>query len=399
MKLPYFIASRYLFSKKKHNVINIISLVSVVGVAIGTMAVVIVLSVFNGMDDMVRKNISPISADIKIAPIEGKSFLIDSLTYQKLIAIEGVKDISEVVEETSIVKYEKRQQPVVLKGISESFVKARGIESKLFDGEFYFKRDGFNYVVPGYGVARDLGVGLSFISTLDFYFPKRGTTDLSNPLNALKTAHAFPAGIFDMQTDINSKYVFTSVEFAQKLMGLGDRITAVEISLRGNQDKELLKEQIQAIVGDTFSVKNQYEQNETLFKMMESEKVAIFFILIFIILIASFNIVGSLTMLIIDKREDINTLSYMGMQKNDLQKIFWYEGWMISIVGALMGIVIGVVVCLMQQQYEILTIGSAEMPYPISIESTDIYIILGSVLLIGYIAARYPVQYLIKRLT
>ena len=132
---------------------------------------------------------------------------------------------------------------------------------------------------------------------------------------------------------------------------------------------------------------------------MESEKVAIFFILIFIILIASFNIVGSLTMLIIDKREDINTLSYMGMQKNDLQKIFWYEGWMISIVGALMGIVIGVVVCLMQQQYEILTIGSAEMPYPISIESTDIYIILGSVLLIGYIAARYPVQYLIKRLT
>lgn len=398
MILPYFIASRYLFSKKKHNVINIISLISVVGVAVVTMALVIVLSVFNGMDEMVSGMVGPFYSDIKISPKEGKNFTLDTITRQKLESINGIKYITELVEESALVKYEDRQRPVIIKGVSDSYIKSRDIKNKLFDGEFMFSKDGFDYVVPGYEVARDLGVGISFISSLDFYFPKRGTTDVSMSQNPFNTSHAFPSGIFMLQQEIDSKYIFTSLGFAQKLLGLEGKISSLEISLEDENNVEEIKSSIQTLIGKSFVVKNRYEQNETLFKMMQSEKMAIFFILVFILLIASFNIVGSLTMLIIDKKEDINTLSYMGMEKENLQRIFWYEGWMISIVGAALGLILGLTICLSQQHFKLLTIGSREIPYPVRIDSIDILLIIGIVLLIGYIAARYPVRYLIKRL-
>lgn len=401
MNIPYFIAARYLFSKKRHNVINLISLVSVVGVAVGTMALVIVLSVLNGMYGMIHSSIDPFSADIKISPVEGKSFVSDSILYKDIKSIPGLNFFSEVIEENALVKYDSRQRPVSVKAVSFDYALDREKEILLTDGEFFLKKDGLDYVVPGYGVARDLGLGLSFITPLDFYFPKRGNTDISNPINAFNISHAFPSSIFLSEATINSKYIYCSIPFAQKLFSMEGRVSYLEMDIDDTYDLYDTKESLQKILGKDFKVQTRYEQNETLYKMMAMEKIAVFFILAFILLIASFNIVGSLTMLIIDKKEDINTLSYMGMQKKDIEKIFSTQGLLISLVGCLSGIILGISVCFVQKHFELIKIGRdglRSFAYPVVVDFLDILLVIGTVLLIGYLAARYPVKYLIKRL-
>jgi len=401
VNIPYFIASRYIFSKKKHNVINVISLVSVIGVAVVTMALVIVLSAFNGMHDMVSESVGPFSADIKISPKEGKHFISDSTVIDNLRKIEGVSYFTEVIEESSLVKYGKRQRPILLKAVSDDYFLKRGLVDKIVEGDSLLRGDGFQYIILGYGVARELGVGLSFVTPLDFYFPKRGKNDISNPLSSLNLSHAFPSGIFFIDATVNSKYVYTSIPFARKLFDLKYKCSYYEIDVKDSFDIEGVKEKIFDIVGDSYKVQNRYEQNETMYKVFKSEKAVTFLILAFILLIASFNIVGSLTMLILDKKDDIATLAYLGMQKKDLEKIFSNQGWIISVVGCFIGLVLGVIVVLIQQNFGIITTGAGliSLPYPVKLQGLDLLIVTGTVLLIGYIAARYPVRYLINRLT
>lgn len=400
MNIPSFIASRYIFSKKNHNVINIISLVSVVGVAVVTMALVIVLSAFNGMHDIVSSSVGPFSADIKVSPKEGKHFLSDSLDIDRIKNIDGVSYFTEVIEESCLVKYGKRQRPVVLKAVGDDYFLKRELSDKIVDGDSLLSDEGFQYIVIGYGIARELGVGLSFVTPMDFYFPKRGKNDISNPLNSLNISHAFPSGIFYIDASINSKYIYSSIPFARKLLDLKIKCSYYEIDISNSSRLAQIKNKINDIVGNSFKIQDRYEQNETMNKVFKSEKVVTFLILAFILLIASFNIVGSLTMLILDKKEDIITLSYLGMQKKDLEMIFSKQGWIISIVGCVIGLILGVSVVLIQQKFELITtgIGLNYSAYPVNLILTDLFIILGTVLLIGYIAARYPVRYLIRRL-
>lgn len=398
MRLPLFISRRYFLSKKKQSVINIISLISVVGVAIGTIALVVVLSVFNGIDGLVRTMQGAIDSDIKIIPAEGKSFLPDSSLTERLKNIEGVVYYSEIIEESCLVKYEERQRPAIVKGVDMNYGQEKGIDTMLFDGDFKFKEDGFDYVVPGFGVARDLGIGLTFVASLDFYFPKRKKTSYLNPMNAFSKKYAQPAGIFSIQQEIDSKYIFTSLSFADKLFDMKGKVSAIELSLVG--DKEEIEERIREAVGDDFIVKNRFQQNETLYKMMNSEKIAIFFILVFILMVASFNIVGSLTMLIIDKRDDIEILSDMGMMREDIQRIFSYEGWMITCIGALVGLILGTVICWIQIEFGVIKLGSGYISeaFPVEVFITDLFLIMAAVSGIGYIASKLPVKVLLKRL-
>jgi lipoprotein-releasing system permease protein len=402
VNIPYFIASRYLFSKKRHNVINLISYVSVVGVAVGTMALVIVLSVLNGMNGMIYSATDPFNADIKISPIEGKTFASDSVLYKKIKNLEGCVYFSEVIEENALVKYGTRQRPIVIKAVSSNYYKDRKNKISLFDGEFFFEDAGVDYIVPGRAVARDLGIGLSFITPIDFYFPKRGKADIHNPIKAFNISHAYPSAIFLFHESISGKYIYTSIPFAQKLLSLNGEVSYLEVDINDSYNLNEVKKTLQTIVGSDFKVSTSYEQNEILYKMMSMEKMAVFFILAFILLIASFNIVGSLTMLIIDKKEDINTLSYLGMQKKDIERVFWNQGWLISLFGCLVGVLLGVTVCYLQKTFEFIKLGGngyRSFAYPVSVEFMDILLVTGTVLLIGYLAARYPVKYLIKRLS
>lgn len=388
-----------MFSRKKQNVINIISLISVIGVAVGTMALVVVLSVFNGIDGLVRGMMGSFDSDIKIIPAMGKSFLPDSATVDKLKNIEGVVHFSEVIEESCLVKYESSQRPVVLKGVASDYAQIKGLDTMLFEGNFQLKKDGLDYVVPGFNVAKDLGIGINFVAALDFYFPKRKSSGYINPANAFNKKYAHPSAIFSIQQELDSKYIFCSLDFADRLFDMKGKISAFELNLKGN--KEEIQERISSILGDDFIVKNRFQQNETLYRMMNSEKMAIFFILVFILLIASFNIVGSLTMLIIDKRDDIEILSDMGMTRENIQKIFWYEGWMITALGAFIGLVFGVIICFLQKEFELLTLGGGGYvvyAYPVEVLLSDLLLIMVSVLAIGYLASRFPVRFLVKRL-
>ncbi len=398
MRLHLFISKRYFLSKKKQSVINIISLISVIGVALGTIALIVVLSIFNGIDELVKTMQGAIDSDIKIIPAEGKSFLPDSSLTKRLRSIEGVIYYSEIIEESCLLKYEDRQRPVVVKGVDIDYGREKGIDTMLFDGEFKFKEDGIDYAVPGFGIAKDLGIGITFVNTVDFYFPKKKTTSYLNPMNALNKKYAHPAGIFSIQQEIDSKYIFTSLGFADKLFNMRGNISAIEINLVGN--KKNLEGKIRDIVGQDYIVQNRFQQNETLYKMMNSEKIVIFFILVFILLVASFNIVGSLTMLIIDKKDDIVILTNMGMTNKDVQRVFWYEGWMITCVGALAGLFLGTMICWLQMEFGLITLGSGYIAeaYPVELRMGDLFLIMIAVSGIGYIASKLPVKILLKRL-
>lgn len=400
MNLPLHIAKRYLFSKKKQNVINIISLISVVGVSVGTMALVIVLSVFNGFDGLIRNLFGSFDPDLKILPSTGKTFVPDS-TFEQIKNMEKVVFYSEVLEENALLKYENRQRPAIVKGVDEEFTLMTGIDTMMVDGSFVLDRPNQQFAVLGYGVALNLGVGLSFVDPIKFYVPKRDAKPGHNPMDAFNMEYLFPSGYFTIQNDFDSQYVLVPLSFARKLFNYTKEVSAIELSIQNRQEIESVKNQIQSLLGDRFVVKNRFELHEVLFKMMQTEKIAIFFILAFILIIASFNVIGSLTMLILDKKQDIATLRSMGADQKTIQLIFLLEGWLISLLGALIGIILGTAICLLQMKYGFIKLsgeGSFLLnSYPVELHLSDIFIIFTTVVLIGYIASRFPVRYITKR--
>lgn len=400
MNLPLHIAKRYLFSKKKQNVINIISLISVVGVSVGTMALVIVLSVFNGFDGLIRNLFGSFDPDLKILPSTGKTFVPDS-TFEQIKNMEKVVFYSEVLEENALLKYENRQRPAIVKGVDEEFTLMTGIDTMMVDGSFVLDLPNQQFAVLGYGVALNLGVGLSFVDPIKFYVPKRDAKPGHNPMDAFNMEYLFPSGYFTIQNDFDSQYVLVPLSFARKLFNYTKEVSAIELSIQNRQEIESVKNQIQSLLGDRFVVKNRFELHEVLFKMMQTEKIAIFFILAFILIIASFNVIGSLTMLILDKKQDIATLRSMGADQKTIQLIFLLEGWLISLLGALIGIILGTAICLLQMKYGFIKLsgeGSFLLnSYPVELHLSDIFIIFTTVVLIGYIASRFPVRYITKR--
>ncbi|MRT92225.1 ABC transporter permease [Ancylomarina sp. 16SWW S1-10-2] len=400
MNLPFYIAKRYLVSKKKQNVINIISMISVVGVSLGTMALIIVLSAFNGLNGLITDLYGSFDPDLKITSVVGKSFVPNSKAFEQIKKMDKVLFYAEALEDNALLKYGKRQRPAIVKGVSEDFALMTGIDTMLIDGKFILQNKNRNYAVLGYNVARDLGVGLNFIDPIKFYVPKRNAKVGINPMDAFNMDFLFPSGVFTIQEDFDSQYVLVPMDFARRLFDKQEEVSAIEVKLKNIDESDEVQKQIQNLLGDEYEVKNGFQQHDVLFKMMETEKTAIFFILAFILVIASFNIIGSLSMLIIDKQNDIETLKSIGANKNLIQRIFLLEGWLISLSGAVIGTILGVLVCYLQLKFGLVSIGGDNIifsTYPVRVEFIDVSLVFVTVVIIGYLASRLPVKYLTRK--
>jgi len=401
MKLSLYIAKRYLFAKKSRNAINIISAVSVAGVAVGTMALIIILSVFNGLERMVSQIFNTFDPDIKITAAVGKTFIPDTARLKLLANVNGLSCYSLTIEENALLKYGSRQTIATIKGIDDSYAMVSNIDSSMWEGEFRLRNDkGRPYAVPGVGVAIYLGIRINFITPLEILYPRKtGGTSISAE-NSLNQKFIFPSGIFQVEKEYDSKYVYIPIDLARELTETDKGVTTIEIKFKQNADPRAVQKDIVKIFGKGFNVQNRYEQQAIFYKVMRSERLAIFFILTLILVIASFNIIGSLTMLIIEKERDIEILKSMGADNNLIRKIFIFEGWLISIIGALSGIILGFIVCWLQQNYGLVKLNSQSLimdSYPVVMKLKDFIIVPVTVLLIGYWAAWYPVRFLTKK--
>jgi lipoprotein-releasing system permease protein len=401
VKLSLYIAKRYLFAKKSRNAINVISSISVAGVTVGTMALIIVLSVFNGLESLVRSIFNTFDPDLKITPVEGKTFIPDSTVLSLLSNVNGVACYSLCVEENALLRYGEKQYVATIKGVDENYAQVTGIDSSMWDGGFILRSEkGRPYAIPGIGIANYLGMRINFITPLNIYVPKRtGDTDL-NPEDAFIRNYILLSGIYQVEQEYDSKYVFIPIDFARELLEYKSEVTSLEIKFENDAKESAVQKDVVRLFGKDFLVRNKYEQQEIFYKVMRSERLAIFFILTLILIIASFSIIGSLTMLIIEKERDIEILRSLGANNTLIRKIFIFEGWLISIIGAFAGVLLGFAVCWIQQKYGIVRLQSESLivnAYPVVMKIKDFIIVPGTVLVIGFWAAWYPVRFLTKK--
>ena len=368
------------------------------GVTVGTFALVVVLSVFNGFNDLIRSYFSILDPDLKITPVEGKlfdpTFFSDSIRKK----VPGIADFSLVIEENALLKYETRQYIATVKGVPENFANTTGIDELMIDGTFLLDQNGIQYAVPGQGVASNLGMNLNFNDPLHIYVPKKGIRTSVNLANSLNHDYILPSGVFSLLEEVDNRYVFVPLSFARSLFETGDLVSAIEIRLEDNVSVSTVSDQLKNLLGEQFHVKNKYQQHDMLYKTMQSEKWATYLILVFILVIASFNILGSLSLLIIDKKDDIAILRSMGASPSLIRKIFLYEGWLITVTGVLAGLFLGIMVSLAQIHFQLITLpgnGSFVITaYPVKIDPIDLALITAVVLSIGFLAAWYPVRYI-----
>ena len=389
MNFPFYIARRYLFSKKSHNAINIISMVSVCGVVVATMALVCALSVLNGFVGLVSSMLGNFDPELKIQPVHGKVF------------------DPTLLQDNAQVRYRDRQITATVKGVDDTFGRLTRIDSILVDsreGSFVLSDEVANYANLGVGTAFSLGVRPNYADPLEIYAPKRNEkVNLANPVASLNLEYAFVGGVYATNQQMyDENFVLLPLPMVRSLFDYEKEVSAIELSLVPGADINSVKSRIKSLLGDDFSVKDRYEQQEASFRMMQGEKWMIFLILCFILILALFNVIGSLSMLMIEKKEDVRTLRNMGADDRLIRRIFLFEGWMISGLGALIGIVIGLALCLLQQELGIIKLGQAAGSfiidaYPVRVEAGDILIVFITVLSIGFLAAWYPVHYLGKK--
>jgi lipoprotein-releasing system permease protein len=399
LDLSLYIAKRYLFSKKRTNLINIISAISVAGMAIGTIGLIIGLSGFNGFDNLIKSLFSSFDPDLKITLAEGKSFNTDENGFNEIRQMKDVLFFSEVVEDNALLRYENRQVLATVKGVSDDYSEMTGLDTMLVDGEFKLKDTDYQYSVFGQGVAYNLSVGLNVINPVNIYVPQKGRRTGLSVEGSFNQGAIYPSGIFSVQQELDSKYIIVPISFARKIFEMEGRVNSIELKLRDGASLYKAQEAISAKLGQNFVVKNRYQQHDYLYKTMKGEKYAVYLILILILIIASFNIVGSLTMLIIDKKDDIAILQSMGADKALIRNIFLFEGWSVSLLGALIGIAAGISICQAQITFGLVKLqgggGSFIIDaYPMKIVPFDILLIFSSVVLIGFVAAWFPVRHI-----
>ena len=403
MNLSFYIARRYLFSKKSHNAVNIISLVAVCGVAVATMASVCTLSVFNGFNGLMGKMFSAFDPELKIMPAKGKVFNPETDLFLKIRSLPEIELISESLEDNALVRYSEREAPIVLKGVSNQFDSLTDFKSILIDGDLELERETNNYSLLGLGVANNLNVNPSFVFPMQVTVPKRkATVNLSNPGASLTTVYVYIGGVFHTNQAIyDNNYILVPMRLARELFNYETEVSAWEIKLKAGSSIQVVQNRIQTILGKDFLVKDRYQQQENSYKMVSIEKWISFLMLCFILLIAIFNITGSLSMLIIEKQSDVLTLRNMGADNRLISRIFLFEGWMISIVGGGAGLVLGLLLSLGQQHFGWLKLGTganfAVDSYPVIVSFSDLLFILFTVLIIGFLAVLYPVRYLTRK--
>lgn len=385
-------------AKKSQNAINIISWISVFSVTIGTFALVVVLSAFNGLEKLVESLFESFDADIRIELNEGKTFHSNTIDYDKLTAIPGVASYTRVLKEVCGVRYKKQQTIVQLKGVDESYLEMSKIDSNVVEGRTVLQANNVNYAIIGYGISLQLNLNVNTgVENLTMYAPKRGKISSLNAMNSVYRKQISPAAIFYLSPEYDNKYIITSLDFAQDLLQYEDEISSIEVLAEKGTDLEELAERLSLFFGDQFSVKSRLEFNQILYKTNKTEKWVTFLILVFILTIAAFNILSSLSMLIIDKKKDINTLMHLGANKKLIRSIFFLEGMLINLTGALTGLVLGVVVCLLQEHVGLIRLeGGIVDYYPVSLNPVELVYILITVIIIGFLTSWYPVRNLTK---
>jgi len=400
LRLSLYIARRYLFAKKSRNAINVISGISATGVTVGTMVLIIVLSVFNGLEDMVNSLFSTFDPDLEIRINKGKVFSPDESRLKALAEIGGVADYSLVLEENSLLRYGEKQYIATVKGVSDNYPDITGLDSVMWDGQFMLKAEnGRPHAVVGLGVATNLSIGLNFITPLIIYVPER-LGRVTNPADAFVRKVIFPSGIFSIEQEYDSRYIYVPIDVMRELLMYNDEVSSIEIKFTEGTEADEVQPLVEEIYGPDYLIRNKFQQQEIFYRVMKSERLAIFFILTFILIIASFNIIGSLTMLIIEKERDIRILRNLGAGNDLIKKIFVFEGWLISVIGAVSGLFLGFLVCWLQQEFGLVKLQGETLimdAYPVTMRITDFLAVLATVLLIGYFAAWYPAHYMSRK--
>ncbi len=407
MNFPFYIARRYLFSKKSTHVINIISGISVVGVAVATMALVVTLSVFNGFHDLVASLLTSFDPQIEIVPTKGKTAPADDTILTKIRNLPQVDVATESVEDQAMAIYKGRQAMIKVKGVEDNFSELSHINDILYgDGEFSLHAANLQFGVVGIRLADNLGMTADWDGQLKIYAPKReGQLDLMNPTEGfVEDSVISPGVVFSVkQARYDRDYVLTSIAFARNLFGQQGMLSQLEIRLKPGSDLDAVKAEMQKIAGNKYRVLDRMEQQADTFKIMKIEKFIAYIFLTFILAVACFNIIGSLSMLIIDKKNDVVTLRNMGASDKQIVRIFLFEGRMISAIGAILGILVGLLLCWLQQVYGLVSLGRSSGSfivdaYPVSVHPEDIIIIFITVLAVGFASVWYPVRYFAKRL-
>ena len=407
MNFPFFIAKRYLFSKKSTHAINVISIISVVGVAVATMALVIVLSVFNGFHDLVATLFTSLDPQLEIVPVQGKTAPVNDPILTEIRKMPAVDVASECVEDQALAVYGDKQTMAIVKGVDDNFEKMSHVNDILLGkGSFELHAANLQYGVLGIGLAESLGLSTQWEGSLNLYAPQRkGQLDMSNPEAAFVTDSVIcPGCIFYVrQAKYDKNHIITSLEFARKLFGQEGRVSSLEIRLKQGSDLDRVKADMQKVAGNKFKVLDRFEQQEETFKIMEIEKFIAYIFLTFILVVACFNIIGSLSMLIIDKKNDVVTLRNLGASDHQITRVFLFEGRMISTIGAFVGILLGLLLCGLQQQFGLVSLGGSQGSfivdaYPVSVHYLDVFIVFVTVIVVGWLAVWYPVRYLSKRL-
>ena len=407
MAFPFYIASRYLVSKKSRNAINIISIISIAGVAVGTAALIIVLSVFNGFEDLLTRLNNSFDPDIKILPATGKTFVPDADFESALQTCDFVSSVSYTMEENALLQYGDKQLIATIKGVDENYFKTTGLDSMIIRGESLLHNSSVPCAIMGAGVAYSMGVICDYLEPLTISVPSRTAEIKGNFSDAasdlLNNESLYPSGIFAIQQEYDTRYVVMPIDVVRSLLEFDDEVGAAEIKLKPKTSGEEAAKQLSAKLGDKFKILGRNMQHEYSYKIMQSEKWAIFMILIFILLIASFNIIASITMLIIDKRNDISILRSMGADDSAIRRIFFIEGLGISLVGAIIGLFVGGIICWLQMTYGFVKLGGGSGSfiidaYPVAIHIIDILWSFAAVMLIGLFAAWIPVRFVTRKL-
>lgn len=407
MNFPFFIARRYLFSKKKTHVINVISIISVIGVAVATTALVVVMSVFNGFQDLMAGFFTNFDPQLKVVPTKGKTAPADDPILTEIRKLPQVEVATETIQDMALAAYNGRQAMVNVKGVDDNFADLTHITEILYgDGNFELHTANLEFGTPGIRLAQTLGTGTRWDGFLKIYAPRReGQLDLSNPQDGFVVDSLISDGmVFTVnQAKYDKNYILTSIGFARRIFDQQGRLSALELRLKPGSDFDAVKSDMQRIAGDKYKVLDRYEQQADTFKIMQIEKLMAYFFLTFILIVACFNIIGSLSMLIIDKKNDVVTLRNLGATDKDITHIFLFEGRMITAIGAIAGIAIGLLLCLLQQQFGLVRMGDADgsyvvNAYPVSVHYFDVLIIFITVIIAGWLAGWYPVRALSKRL-
>lgn len=396
MRLASFIAGRYLFARKSHNVINVISAISVVGMAIGTAALTIILSIYNGFDSLVRDMMGNLEPDILITPSKGKVFVPEGECYDWIYAQESVASMCTVLQEQVFISYDGHQGVAIAKGMDAIAQEESPIRENIRDGKFEFRHGDIPEGVVGVGLAYKMGINPRFLAPIQLYYPSR-TRKLSpsSPSSSIEYINIWPSGLFSINSEIDNSYILLDIDKMRELLEYsGEEVSAVEIRMKDGCEARELKRVIDGIserLGEDFTVSDRFRQNESLYKMMKYEKASIYLILIFVILIIGLNIHASLSMLIIEKREDISTLRAMGAGETLIRRVFVLEGWFISLLGLAIGLLLGLAFCLLQQRFGLISMPGnfVIQAYPVVLKGSDLLITALSVAILGYLIAAF----------